>query len=110
MIGSARQIEWATEIKAKIAAEAQQSLGKSEKYDRVINHILSIEHASFWIDYRDYSFRTLLTSLQQPGLSNKGFVHSNNIKIDSFFTITETWTEIIPDDKGGHYETKTKTW
>ena len=110
MKGTAKQIKWATEIQTKVAAEAQPLIGKAAHYDRIINLILSIDEASFWIDYRDSDFRSLLSSLSKGGLRNKGNGYSNLIKVDAAYTVTETWTEIIQDGKGGHYETKSKIW
>lgn len=110
MKGSEKQIKWANQIQAKIAEQAKAYLGRNEKIDKAVNKILSIDNASFWIDYRDYDINLMLSSLQREGLRNRGFGYSNNIKIDRTYTITETWTEIVSDGKGGHKETKSKVW
>lgn len=110
MIGSEKQIAWANEIKAKIEAEAKPLYGKAECFDRILTLILSIDNAKFWIDYRDRNLRSLLGSLSREGLRIKGLDYSNTIKCDATYTVTETWTEIVSDGKGGHTETKSKTW
>ncbi len=110
MQGSEKQIKWAQDIKAKMTEEAQNYLGKVEAYDVVINKILSIDHAEFWIDYRDYSLQHILQSLPS-GIRVKGFGFSNTLKADKkTLELTETWDEIVADGKGGHKVTKSKIW
>ena len=110
MKGSAKQIAWAEKIQEEKADAAKSIMGKNQAADRVINSILAIDNACFWIDYRNYEWRTMLSSLQREGLRVKGLDHSNIIKIDKSMTITETWEEIVQDGKGGYMETKSKVW
>jgi len=111
MKGSEKQINWANDIQAKLVASAQPLLGKNPHADRAINLILAIEESKFWIENRDSDWRYLLTCLYSSGLRNKGSEYSNTIKADkATHVITEAWEVIVSDGKGGHKETKTKTW
>jgi len=110
MKGSEKQSKWANDIQAKMAKEAENYLGKVAAYDVIINKILSIDHAEFWIDYRDYSLQYILQSLP-TGIRVKGLGFRNTLKADpKTLELTETWEEIVPDGKGGHKVTKTKIW
>jgi hypothetical protein len=88
MKGSQKQIEWAEKIKANIEAEAKQYRGRKEAYDKMIDFILSIDNASFWIDHRDYGFKTLMTDLYKGGLLIRGTEFSDCAKCDENGDIT----------------------
>lgn len=90
MKGSEKQIVWAEEIKAKIAAEIAPLRGRGAHFDKMMDFILSIEDSRFWIDYRDYSLKTMLSSLVKSGLQTKGFDYAETAKSDASGNISFT--------------------
>jgi hypothetical protein len=88
MKGSQKQIEWAEKIKANIEAEAKPYKGKKAAYDKMIDFILSIDSASFWIDYRSQDFKSLMTDLYKGGLLIRGNDFSDCAKCDENGDIT----------------------
>lgn len=84
MQGTEKQIRWANDIKAKIEkqAEAFRARAKNDEAHKIIDFILSIDSASFWIDYRDSDFGQLLHNLARHGLRIKGFDFADNAKMD----------------------------
>lgn len=84
MQGTEKQVKWANDIKAKIEeqAEAFRARAKNESAHKVIDFILSIDSASFWIDYRDNDFSNLLHNLATCGLRIKGLDFADNAKMD----------------------------
>ena len=88
MIGSEKQIKWASDIKAKIETEAAQYKGKAEHYDKIIDFILSINDSRFWIDYRESDLRDLMTKLIKSALFVNGQDNSDCAKSDMAGVIT----------------------
>ncbi|NQS70949.1 MAG: hypothetical protein HQQ73_02105 [Desulfobulbaceae bacterium] len=111
MKGSKKQVALAKDIRAKFVSNAKPLLGKNPNADRAIKSILSINKANFWISYEYSNWRILLKSLYSVGLHNKGDGWSNVIQADrDTHTITETWTEIVPNGKRGQKIKKNRIW
>lgn len=111
MKGSAKQVAWAEDIKAKLkdGFEDFKARAKNAAADKIIDFIQNQEDARFWITYRNYTAQMLIMTILKEGLQIKGNEYSHNATATQDGTITITWKEIVADGKGGCEETKTKT-
>ena len=99
MDGSKKQVKWAGEIKAgKNFAQFVNNAKGSPMEDfvtKAVNFVTSIESASFWIDYRDYSELRILDSLAKGNLKPQGFGENATAKIAKNGEITITEKSLI---------------
>jgi len=99
MNGSEKQVKWTEEIKASKNFGQFVKNAKGSKMEdfvtKAVDFVTSIESASFWIDYRDYSEVRILDSLAKGNLKPKGFGENATAKISQTGEITITEKSLI---------------
>ena len=109
MKGTEKQIKWAEDIKKGMTPEFNEMIEKFKTIIpaiKVIEYIQALDYATFWIDHRKETVQDLLMQITR-GLTIRGDKYSHTAKVDQTTgIITVTWTEIVGDGKGGHFETK----
>lgn len=114
MKGSEKQVKWAEAIKASKNFQEWIGRGKDDNANQVlvkaVAYFENIQESAFWIDNRDKSEKHLLMKLFDGTLQPKGDGWDRRAKMDKETgVITETWTVIVQDGKGGHKEDRTQT-
>jgi len=111
MKGSQKQIKWAEDIKNKKLDGFNEIVNAAKDetaavvLKKIVDYILNIEKAKFWIDYRDYSEYRIIDALFRGSLLIDGFNNDKKAKFDpATTTVTESWKVIVQDGRGGHYE------
>ena len=96
MLGSKKQIKWATDIKERKLERFQsfREQSKNGNGEKAVDFILGLEQASFWIDYRTVEPINMLRSLLTTGLHVWGHGFDRLAKLDPHTgVITITWTD-----------------
>lgn len=74
MLGSQKQIKWAEDIKSGMDFDGMRQRANGHPIGiKAVDFVEGIEHAAFWIDYRDYTAEQLIYNLMTSGLQVKGF-------------------------------------
>lgn len=112
MNGSEKQIKWAEDIKASKMEDflKLRSMCRDELGTKIVDYVLSLDHAAYWIDNRNKTPISMMETLLTTGLWIWGSCNDRIARFDpATSSIIITWEEIVEDGKGGHKEKRTET-